>query len=161
MTASVQWFSNMKIWYWCVGGKHCAGDNKKIFEKNKCLAWKNIIFSSKTINFAIFVLSCVCFLAAMSSSRSDNVTHSSVRLFVPFFLVHLRQRRMTSHDVATPVLLSLLVCWRNSNPFFGMYFLCRMKIGDFWFLFTDPPSPGVKVWKIHCQTLPHRVWQVW
>ena len=67
----------------------------------------------------------------------------------------------TSHDIATPVLLSLLVCWRNSTPFFGMYALCRMKIGDFRFLFTDPPSPGVKVWKIHCQTFPHRVWQVW
>ena len=40
----------------------------------------------------------------------------------------------TSHevdDVSTPVLMSLLVCWRNSTPFFGIYALCTTKIGNF------------------------------
>ena len=69
----------------------------------------------------------------------------SVRQYVSQFVSVFTRRRARSYDVPTPLLLSPLDCWQNSTPFFGMYALCRMKIGDFRFLFTDPPSPGVKV----------------
>ena len=36
-----------------------------------------------------------------------------------------------SHSIAGVILIQALDCLRNSSPFFDIYALCKMKIGDF------------------------------
>ena len=53
---------------------------------------------------------------------------SSVRQSV-CFCFYATSCEVVRHDVPTH-LLSPLDCWQNSTPFFGMYALCAMEIGD-------------------------------
>ena len=54
-----------------------------------------------------------------------------VCVYVCMSVLRFLRRRTRSYDFATPVLLTLLVCWRNSTQFFGMYAYRTKKIGDF------------------------------